>query len=200
MGFPTHSPAVAILLLGVASSALAQAGRLSRPRASFELGMALPALIVDDAGGTQLKSGLAPVLGATGAWTLSPRVMSTLGIRASSAALAGDHRNTEWDAGRTTQVDIQLGLEQRLARGFAIAATVGPTWLLGPEDVVPFRDAQSPLHWGGSVGMSWRVMQSRPVSATLRMDGFMAGGASVADPVAEPAWIRRFVIGARYGS
>ena len=199
MGVSTHSTALAVLLLSVSSGAFAQSGRLSRPAVFFEAGLAAPATVVRDANGAKLQTGIAPVLGAGGSWLLGPRLRSVVGARASTAGLNGSEDGSTWEAGRTTQLGLHVGLEQSVTRRFSVSLVAGPTWLMGPDDVTPFRDSPSPLHWGGSVGAGWRLMQSRPVSVVMLLEGFMVGGSSAADPVAEPAWLRRIVLGARYG-
>ncbi len=199
MDFSARSTAVVLFLATVAATATAQPGRLSRPRGGIEIGMAAPSLLVRDASGPQLHLGFAPVIGGIAAWSLGPRLKSMLALRASAAVLRGSQGNAEWDAGRSSQIGLQFGLERSLGARFGVSLAGGPTFLFGPGDVTPFRAASSALHWGGSGGASWRVSQKRPIAATLAVDAFMIGGSSLNDPIAEPAWVRRVVVGVRYG-
>ena len=122
-----------------------------------------------------------------------------LGVRVSTAALEGSDDGSSWSAGRSSLASVHIGAIQSLGERFSYSLSVGPTFLFGPADVTPFAEATSSLHWGGGVGFGWRFMTSRPVDATLSLDGFMIGGASLADPIEEPGWVRRVTLGVRYG-
>ena len=200
MDLPTRASAIALLLLVANTTLAAQSGRLSRPRTGFELGIATPALLVRDANGARLHLGLSPVLGAVATWSLTPKVRSVVAIRLSTAALNGSEDDQKWDAGRASLASASIGLSGAVHERLSVSASAGPTWLSGPNDVIPFESSTSRLHWGGATGLSWRVSRARPIAAILSLEAFALGGATAVDPVAEAGWVRRMVIGMRYGA
>lgn len=172
--------------------------RPSLPRPGFELGLALPSLLVRDANGTRVQANLAPVAGVDMRWKLSPRLHSLVGIRGSIASVSVDAGADKWSAGRTSQLAIRTGLEQRFEAGIGVSLAASGTWLSGPDDITPFRD-DAGWHWGGDAGLSWKLGRHRPISLFAVVEGFMLGGNAANDPVPRPAWVRRFVVGARRG-
>ena len=173
--------------------------RPSRPSLRFELGVALPSTLVEDANGTTIQTGFAPVLGVAGTWMISPKVQAAIGVRGSFASVTADGGSNDWDAGRSSQIALRAALEQGFDYGVGVFAGGSAVWLSGPDDVTPFRD-NAGLHWGGDVGARWRASPSRRLSVFAAVEAFMLGGKTNADPIARPAWARRFVLGVRHGS
>ena len=173
--------------------------RKTAPRLRFELGMALPSTLVDDANGTTIRSGLAPLVGLAGTWMMSPRLQSVIGIRGSVASVIADAGSSDWNAGRTSQMTVRAGLEQHFDSGLGVLVGGSGMWLSGPDDVTPFRD-DAGLHWGGEAGVSWRVRPARQLSLFASIEAFMLGGKTADDPIARAAWVSRLVLGVRRGA
>ena len=165
----------------------------------FEAAVGSPALLVQDANGARLHLGFAPVVGATAAWSMKPGMRFTLGARASAGNLTGSDDGASWDVGRASLASVHIGLLQDLGTRFGSYASGGPTFLFGPNGVTPFADATSPYHWGLATGFLWKVGGTRPLAATIGVEGFIVGGATLSDPVEEPGWVSRFTMGVRYG-
>jgi hypothetical protein len=165
----------------------------------FEVALGLPSLLVDDRNGARVWTTVAPVVGVAGTWALSPTLNSVVGLRGSFASVSIDAGAEEWDAGRTSQIAVRAGLERRFRSRLGVSVAAAGTWLMGPDDVTPFRD-DAGWHWGGDAGASWRVGRTRPISIFASLEGFMLGGGTVTDPVPGTAWVRRIIVGARHGN
>ena len=176
-----------------------RSSRITRPAVRFEVALGLPSTLVEDANGTTVRTGMAALAGIAGTWMLSPRLQSAVGIRASTASITADAGSSDWKAGRTTQVGARAALEQRFDVGLGVFVAGSGTWLMGPDDVTPFRD-DAGLRWGGDAGLTWRARTRQRIGYFVAVETLMIGGATATDPIQSTGWTRRFIIGVRHGS
>ena len=153
----------------------------------------------DDAGVT-VRQGLAGGASAGLAWLVGGGYGLALELRGTFGSVAIDDGGESRSGGSTSQVDLTTSLEHALGGGFGIRVGGGGAMVWGPDDVVPFRYGNNgKLQPTAEVGLLHRLIGSRPLSATLTVQTTRFGGATLADPVAEPGWVTRGLVGVRYG-
>lgn len=147
------------------------------------------------------SAALGIAVGGGAAWRLGPRSRIAFGIRIarSSLEIAGDGR--EYSAGSAWTTDLMASMEYSLLPWIALRAGAGFLLLQGPDDVAPFAGTSGgdQLHAAAEAGLAAGLSRSRPVFATLTVQGFRLGGSTTSDPIKEPGTVTRVLFGLRYG-
>lgn len=183
------------------------AGRRRSPRLRYDIMLATGSPYAEDEAGVTVRPSVALGVGAAAAWTAGGGYATSLAVRATTnAAVISENTSViggaepRRSAGRVLQLDFMGALERQLGDRYAVRAGAGVAWLRGPSDVVPFRHGNNGrLQPTGEVGLSMRLTKSRPMHVTLAGQASRFGSATIGDPVREPGWVNRLLIGVRYG-
>lgn len=191
---------MAVLAATAGSVAAQEDGRLR-----FEAAVAYSTNLIEDANGTTVSFGLAPVLGAGIAWTLSQGTNAALGARVSRAGVDVDFGGGSRSAGNGWVVDIRAALEREFgACGMgsrwctALHGGVGALWAGGPDDVAPFSTDRGAM-LTGEVGLAVRVASSLPLYLTGAAQAYRLGRSTAGDPIRESGTVTRILLGVRHG-
>ena len=179
------------------------APRFGRPTLRALAGLAFGTAYAEDANGTTVSPGLAPLVSVEGASRVGARTALTLSLRASRPGATVEFEGAgsrEVEGGGVTTVDVVLGAERLVHDLVAVRGGVGLLYLKGPEALAPFRfnnasSVRPLLDLGGDV----RLTRRYPLSASVAWQGFRYGAATVADPIDEAGLVQRWTVGVRYG-
>ena len=153
----------------------------------------------DDAG-VNVEQGLAGGVSGGAGWMVGGGYGLGLGLRGTLGAVTIDDEEGSRSAGTATQVDLLASIEHALGDRLAGHVAAGAAWVSGPDDVVPFRHGNNGrLQPTGEVGLALRLTTGRPLSATFALQATRFGSATLADPIKEPGWVNRGLVGVRYG-
>ena len=167
-----------------------------------ELGASFGARYLEDAGGVKVQSRLLPVVGVGVAWTTGERTAVGITARLSGGPLRlSSGGGDDWSGGTVMHGDLLGTVEWAAHPRATVHAGVGAAWLRGPSDLAPFRfNNGTPVHAGGVVGASARLLRARPLHLFFDLQAVRYGGGSAGDPIPEPGTVTRYVIGVRYGA
>ena len=155
---------------------------------------------LQDEAGVTVRPGVAGGLGVEGAWTTGDRYTAGLGLRGTSAQVVIAEENDTRSAGTVRQFDVIVFLERALLARGALRIGGGGAWTRGPSDVVPFRYGNNErFQPTGEIGALVRVVTRGPLFASATWQASRFGGATLGDPIREPGWVNRALVGIRYG-
>jgi hypothetical protein len=184
----------------VADSARAPGSRGASWRA--ELGAAFGTRYLEDPSGVKVASQVLPMVGGGVAWTTGERTAVAITARLSGGPLRiSSGGGDDWSGGTVMHGDLLGTVEWVVHPRATVHAGVGAAWLRGPSDLAPFRfNNGTPVHAGGVVGASARLLRARPLDLIFDLQAVRYGGGSAGDPIPEPGTVTRYVLGVRYGA
>ena len=194
-------PASALGAQSAGPAAVAGAEQRSA-RPSFRLGVMAIAgtAYVDDEAGVTVRPGLAPGLAADAAWIVGRSWTAAATIRGSAAPVTIAEDGDTRSEGTVTQADLLGAIERSVGDRFLVRVGAGASWIRGPSDVVPFRYGNNGrFQPTGEVGALMRITNGRPLFASLAWQASRFGSATLGDPIREPGWLNRALVGVRYG-
>ena len=170
------------------------------PRLRYGIVLATGTPYAEDEAGVTVRPGPAVGLGGGAAWITGRHYMTSLELRATTNQAVIAEVDSHRSAGHVLQLDLVGSVERAFADRYAVRAGAGAAWLRGPSDVVPFRHGNNGrVQPTGEIGVAMRLTNSRPLHGTLTGQTSRLGGATIGDPVREPGWVNRLLIGVRYG-
>lgn len=154
----------------------------------------------EDEAGVTVGSGLIGGLSAEAGWAVGAPYTLGLGLRATTGGVSIEEDGDSRSGGSATQADFMGSVERAAGGRLGLRLAAGASWIFGPEDVVPFGDGnRGRLQPTVEAGALARLTRERPLFATLALQTTRFGGATLGDPVPEPGWVSRVLIGVRHG-
>lgn len=125
-------------------------GRLP-DRWELDLSVASRAALLEDGNGTIVRADRSIGAGLTALWRAADRASAGASLGTAFGGVTVEDDGASWDAGSLARLDL-FGVVTMAAGPVTLRAGAGPVWLIGPDDVAPFRGrgAASPS-WGGEL-------------------------------------------------
>ena len=187
----------------VAAGAGADSGErtpLLAPRIRVGLMLSAGGAYVEDEAGVTVRPGVSPGLGIEAAWITGRSLSAALGVRATASPVSIEEQGDTRSEGAATQLDLMGAIERGAGERWILRLAAGGAWLWGPADIVPFRYGNNGrVQPTVELGALFRLTTSRPLAASLTVQTSRLGNATLADPIREPGWANRALLGVRYG-
>jgi hypothetical protein len=172
------------------------------PRWRAEAGLAGGTALAEDAAGPSTKQTPGGFVGGSAVWDAAPRLTASLFTRLGVNGLSIESGGSSRSAGSVKHLDVGGAVEQRLggADRYLIRASGDLVWLVGPDDLAPFRfTGGSSHHWGGEVGAGIHLTTSRPLFAVASVQAYRISANVVGNSLATDGAVVRVLLGVRYG-
>ena len=128
-------------------------------------------------------------------WRARNRVSAGVALGGSGGAIDIEDDSRSWSAGSFTRIDVMATFAADAGR-FTGRVSAGPTWMRGPDDVMPFRGDGGgfAMHWGGDASIEIALDAARRFRLRIGMDAarLNPGGTT---PAPEPGTFTRFHFG-----
>ena len=186
-----------VLLLALSVPAGAQRRPMVAPLWSFEVGAAFGSIYFEEgATSTTVRGTVAPMVGVGALWRAGRVVRAGVVARASRDGLRVTDYTREWNVGHVNRFDMSGTLAWEAER-IAFRAVAGPVFLSGPDEIVPFRDRGTAMHWGGGAIIDGTLANKGRLRWRVGADGVWMTPSGTAAPAATGI-VPRIVIGAAY--
>jgi hypothetical protein len=184
---------------GRAGDSSGRSGEVHSPRLHIGANVGTGSPWVEDDAGVVVKSPIVGGLGIGALWSLGGGYGMGADVRVTTGRVTIDEGGDSRSAGSATQLDLIGTIERRIGDRFGARVGGGAAWVFGPDEVVPFRYGNSArLQPTAEFGLLARLTTSRPLFATFTAQTTRFGNATLEDPVTEPGWVNRILVGIRY--